>query len=764
MTDEAKLSKVLEAFFHGQAFNTEIVYYKKDGSWFLGRSASQPIKNENGNVTEFFGIIEDITAEIESEKKFRGVLEKIGDNVWEHDFKTGKTFFSNSSNDLLGYETNELTNNQELWWNSVYKDDLYILIDNDKKYKNGESDSHSLEYRIIGKDGNIKWVLDRGVVIEKDTRDKILRITGTHTDITERKNTENRLEDQRKFYEDILNNMPADIAVFSPTHEYLFVNPRGIKDNELRKWIIGKRDEDYCILRNKPFSIAQGRRDTFNKVISSKSPSEWEEKNVSSDGKEEFILRRWYPVIDNNGEVALVIGYGLDITDRKNLEIDLIKSREQAEQLAKTKEVFLANMSHEIRTPMNAIMGMTNQLTKTTLSNQQHFYLDTIKSASENLLIIINDILDLSKIDAGKLSLENIGFEPKKVVDHAMQVFLHRAEEKGIKLTNSFCDNSLSPVLIGDPYRLNQVLLNLISNAIKFTDKGSVHITCEVINDKKSSQLVQVKIIDTGVGMDESYVEKLFDKFSQEYESTSRKLGGTGLGMSICRELIQLMGGEIEVSSKKGRGTTVIFRLTFKKGADADLPVNISANITPNFLKGKTILVTDDNIMNRLVASTVLNDYGATVIEATNGEEALLVLDNNKVDLILMDIQMPVMNGYEATKIIRKRGNTIQIIALTANAIKGENKKCFEVGMNDYISKPFKEEEFLKGIAKSLNTDFIEKEKVLLIEDDEKTIDSPLFDLSLLMEISRGDFSFIKKMINLFCELTPEIVREMKEA
>jgi len=264
--------------------------------------------------------------------------------------------------------------------------------------------------------------------------------------------------------------------------------------------------------------------------------------------------------------------------------------------------------------------------------------------------------------------------------------------------------------------------------------------------------------------MDESYVQKLFEKFSQEYESTSRKLGGTGLGMSICRELIQLMGGQIEVSSKKGKGTTVTLRLTFKKGADADLPVNITANITSNFLKGKTILVTDDNIMNRLVASTVLSDYGASVIEATNGEEALLVLDNNKVDLILMDIQMPVMNGYEATKIIRKRGNTIQIIALTANAIKGENKKCFEVGMNDYISKPFKEEEFLKVIAKSLNTDFIEKEKVLLVEDDKKIIDSPLFDLSLLIEISRGDSSFIVKMITLFCEHTPEIVREMKEA
>lgn len=764
LTDETELSKVLEAFFNGQAFNTEIVYYKKDGSWFLGRSVSQPIKNENGNVTEFFGIIEDITAEIESEKKFRRVLEKIGDNVWEHDFKTGKTFFSKSYYDFLGYETNELIDNQELWWSSVHKDDLHLLIENDKKYCNGESDHHSLEYRIVQKNGNIKWVLDRGLIIEKDINGKPLLVTGTHTDITERKNVEERLNVQRRFYEDILNNMPADIAVFSPNHEYLFVNPRGIKDPDLRKWIIGKRDEDYCNFRNKPLSIAEGRRKTFNAVIGSKNVSEWEEKCILLDGREEYMLRRWFPVFNANEEIKLVIGYGIDITERKKLEFDLINSREQAEHLAKTKEVFLANMSHEIRTPMNAIMGMTNQLSKTELSNQQQFYLDTIKAASENLLIIINDILDLSKIDAGKLSLENIGFEPKKVVDHAMQVFLHRAEEKGIKLTNSFYDNKLSPILIGDPYRLNQVLLNLISNAIKFTDKGSVDITCEVIHEKKSTQLVQVKVIDSGIGMEESFVEKLFDKFSQEYESTSRRLGGTGLGMSICRELIQLMGGEIEASSEKGKGTTLTLRLKFKIGTTVDLPVNITSHITSNFLKGKIILVTDDNIMNRLVASTLLNDYGASVIEATNGEEALLVLENNKIDLLLLDIQMPVMNGYDTTKIIRKRGFNIPIIALTANAIKGENKKCIEVGMNDYISKPFKEDEFLKIIAKSLNSNFIEKEKALVVEDDKKIIESPLFDLSLLHEISRGDSSFIAKMIALFCEHTPEIVREMKEA
>jgi CheY-like chemotaxis protein len=401
---------------------------------------------------------------------------------------------------------------------------------------------------------------------------------------------------------------------------------------------------------------------------------------------------------------------------------------------------------------------MGGQLAKTTLTGQQHFYLNTITHAADNLLVILNDILDLSKIGAGKLSIERIGFDPKKVVDNAMHVLMHKAEEKGLSLTNSFCDARLASVLIGDPYRLNQVMLNLMSNAIKFTEKGTVDITCKVLDATAKTQTVQVSVMDTGIGMDKVYVDRIFDKFTQEHESVTREFGGTGLGMSICNELVQLMGGQIAVQSKKGEGTTVSIVITFEIGTTDDIPVNKVSSITGNFLIDKTILVVDDNDMNRLVASTILQEYGATICEAVNGKEALLALGNHTVDLVLMDVQMPVMNGMEATRKIREAGSGLPIIALTANAIKGENDKCIAAGMNDYIAKPFKEDEFLKKIAYWLKTVFTLGTSNAVPEQPAEA----LYDLSALIAISKGNTGFVKKMLTLFCEQTPSLIQQMR--
>lgn len=1004
------LSRKIKA---GEPFNTEILNYTKQGQKYWLRIQGQPIKNESGEITGFFALEEDITAVKESERRFRRVLESIGDNAWEHDFGTGETYFSKAYDDFLGYSKEELVSNQQLWWNSVHPQDLYLLQESDRKYKAGTVDSHQLEYRVLHKDGSIHWVLDRGVTISKDSNGKPLRIAGTHTDITgskqleaelanrvkqfqslsenipgviyefefrndgteglryispaiekifgitqqgfthylqyihpddrdmvieknrhsrqtlapfyaearleipgqplrwhsvhssysyttaeghhvftgfllditNRKNAQQDLENQRRFFESILNNMPADIAVFSPNHEYLFVNPRGIKDAELRQWIIGKRDEDYCTYRNKPMEIAMSRRAAFNQVLQSKQPREWEEKIVRPDGGEEFILRRWYPVTNPEGKVELVIGYGIDITERKQFEValkaneekyrgiianmnlglmeldtkgrivfanqtllhmtglyeqeitgydsttfladnrvdtfkertrkhklgvseafevkvnikgrqgwwfvsstprfdtvgehtgsivicldiskqkkleeDLIKAREEAEMLARTKETFLTNMSHEIRTPMNAIIGMGNQLAKTALSNQQQFYLNTIKTAAENLLVIINDILDLSKIEAGKLSVEHIPFEPRRVMDNAMHVMLHKAEEKGIKLTQTYCDPKMSDVLIGDPHRINQVLLNLISNAIKFTEKGSVDIVSEIIFDDPDTQTVQFSINDTGIGMEPEFVNRMFDKFSQESESISRKYGGTGLGMSISKELIELMQGDITVKSSKSMGSSIQFRLRFRKGSNSDLPSLQSPTISEGFLVGKRILVTDDNDMNRLVAATILENYGATILEAVNGQDAAEKALASNPDLILMDIQMPVMDGYDATRALRNKQSAIPIIALTANAIKGEQEKCLQAGMNDYIAKPFKEEEFLRLLAKWIKPDG------KMTPRDEDTLAAkkqPGYSLDNLMAISRGNQSFVHKMLRLFITDAPATLQEIKSA
>ncbi|MDE3253607.1 MAG: response regulator, partial [Bacteroidota bacterium] len=322
-------------------------------------------------------------------------------------------------------------------------------------------------------------------------------------------------------------------------------------------------------------------------------------------------------------------------------------------------------------------------------------------------------------------------------------------------------DPRLETILLGDPYRLNQILLNLISNAIKFTPKGQVNISCHVLENNPSSQKIEITVSDTGIGMDEDFMNNLFEKFIQEDSSYTRKFGGTGLGMSICKYMIDLMGGEIHVTSKKGVGTSVSCIITFEKGTVADLPQEDFIKVNTNILAGKKILVTDDNEMNRLVATTILKNYGAFITEAQNGLEAIEKIKQTEFDIILMDIQMPVMDGMEATQIIRQSINQkIPIIALTAFAIKGDNVKFLEAGLNDYLSKPFEEHHLLDVICGWLG-------KTTPTPDTKQpivTTPSAGYDLSKLEAMSRGDRVFIEKMKHLFIQQANKSMEEFREA
>ncbi len=751
----------------GEPFVCEILNYHKTGRPYWLRIQGQALKDKDGNIMKYFAIEEDITHEKEIQQKLkdfedrmRFALEMIGDNYWEFDFRTNKTYFSNPGNTNIGEFSGDDTDNIKKWWGRVHQDDLHLLIENDRKLRNGETDFHVLEYRIEQNDGNIKWVLDRGTVIEKDIQGKPLKLVGTHTDITGQKNTEQALRRKEEKYRNIIANINLGLLEVDNEEEIQYANQRfcdmsGYSLNEL----LGKKASEVFV-RNESLNLMESKNQLRKKAIS----DAYEVSVSNKNGENRWWLISGAPNYNDKGELVGSIGIHLDVTEKKKLENELIEAKNMAEASTRSKERFLANMSHEIRTPMNAIMGMSNQLAKTKLENNQELYLHTIQSASENLLIIINDILDLSKIEAGKLSIDNIGFEPRNIVADVMRIISYKAEEKGISFTNSFCDSKLAPVLIGDPYRLNQILLNLTSNAIKFTDKGSVDISCKVVEDKIDSQKIKVCVKDTGIGMDESFVAQIFDKFSQEYRSGSRKFGGTGLGMSISKELVELMGGEIKVESKKGLGTSVSFSMEMKKGDTSNLRQKEIIEITNDFLKGKKIVVADDNELNRLVASTILQNYGAQILEAANGEEALKAADINKADLILMDIQMPILNGYEATKILRDKGDTIPIIAITANAIKGENLKCIEGGMNDYISKPFNEEDFLKKISKWLSAKINVSDSIIETPENIPESVEPLYDLSSLKAMSRGNDVFILKMVNLFCEQTPPLIEEMVSA
>jgi CheY-like chemotaxis protein/HPt (histidine-containing phosphotransfer) domain-containing protein len=337
----------------------------------------------------------------------------------------------------------------------------------------------------------------------------------------------------------------------------------------------------------------------------------------------------------------------------------------------------------------------------------------------------------------------------------------HKVEEKGLKFQKEMGEG-ISPVLIGDPYRLNQVLLNLLSNAVKFTEKGSVTVGCHLIKTISNRQSICISVKDTGIGMDEEFSAKLFQKFSQEEKSTTRKYGGTGLGMSISKQLVELMGGSITVKSKKGEGTEITLNIPFTIGAEKDLPAENRQTIDSSILKNKKVLLVEDNVMNRLVANTVLKQYGVIISEAHNGEEAVNAMRQSSFDIVLMDVQMPVMDGLTATRFIRKEVNQdIPIIALTANAIKGESDRCIEAGMNDFVSKPFEEEDLVYAMTKWISNNNEQKNGTMKNNGETK---QPLYDLSKLEKIANGDKGFVNEMVRLFKDQVPADVNQIKAA
>ncbi len=446
-----------------------------------------------------------------------------------------------------------------------------------------------------------------------------------------------------------------------------------------------------------------------------------------------------------------------DVSQHKIFEQELITAKIDVERTTSVKEMFLANMSHEIRTPMNAIISMSNQLSKTDLSYQQEYFVQAVQTASKNLLAIIDDILDLTKIDAGEFNLEYVGFSLTMLLADLKQIIMHRAEKKGLEIYFLQTDqNKISPVLIGDPYRINQVVLKLMDNAVKFTEQGSVCLAVDVLENHYDYQKIEISVKDTGIGMDAEFVAHLFDNFTQEYGSVSRKFGGTGLGMSISQKLIAQMGGHFDVKSIKGEGSDISFVIDLKKGISIDIPNEVATIYNEELFLGRRILIVDDNEMNRLVASTILLGYGTQVMIAESGASALEMVGTESYDLILMDIQMPVINGYEATGMLRAHGYSGPIIALTASAVVGEREKCLAAGMDDYITKPINEELFVTMIDT-----WIQKKAAPVMLPE---IDQPLYNLDGLRSISKGREDFVTKMIQMFCDNMPDTMNALNSS
>lgn len=494
-------------------------------------------------------------------------------------------------------------------------------------------------------------------------------------------------------------------------------------------------------------------------------------KNSISDAYEIAVknkrgeLKWWYisgaPRYNNKGEVNGSVGIHLDITHQKEIEQELLLAKEEALRSANAKEIFLANMSHEIRTPLNGIIGFLRQISKEELSSEQMMYTESAQKASKHLLSIVNNILDLSKIEARELQLSSHDFSISELLQDVVRILQPQAAENGISL-HWYIDKTLPDVLIGDASRLRQILLNLAGNAVKFTERGHVSLAIEALMKKGSIHHFQISVHDTGVGMDQSFANRIFKKFQQEDISSSRKFGGTGLGLVITKELVDLMAGTIEVESEKNKGTSMTVRLALPIGNPKNI-VTTSTTENVGNLAQKNILLVEDSSMNRIVAIKALEKYPLKVMEANNGAQALELLRREKFDLILMDLQMPVMGGIEATQIIRNEMRLdIPIVALTANAFKSEVEKCLNAGMNDYLPKPFEEEDLARIISKNLGTETTPKSQTTS-DTSQSVAKGQLYNLRRLIEISNNDRDFVHEMLVLFLETTPRSIEEIQQ-
>ncbi|WP_394990581.1 ATP-binding protein, partial [Emticicia sp.] len=372
-----------------------------------------------------------------------------------------------------------------------------------------------------------------------------------------------------------------------------------------------------------------------------------------------------------------------------------------AEDSAKAKQQFLSNMSHEIRTPMNAIVGFTNVILKTELNDPQKQYLNAIKVSGDALIMLINDILDLAKVDSGKISFEQIPFDLYDSVASTVQLFEIKVQEKNLELITEF-DESIPQILEGDPIRLRQIILNLLSNAVKFTNKGDIKLQILLVKEDVNSVLIEFTITDTGIGIPEDRLEHIFKNFEQVHQNSNNYYGGTGLGLAIVKQLVEVQGGIITVKSELDKGTEFNFSLWFKK---TDIKMEHELEIEyKTKIENVKILVVEDMELNQLLIKIIVIDFGFEVDVADNGLIAIEKLRENKYDIILMDLQMPELDGFETTEYIRKEMNSqIPIIALTADVTTVDLEKCIAAGMDDYISKPIDEKLLYLKILKSLN-------------------------------------------------------------
>ena len=891
----------------------------KNGSRIPVSLTVSPLKDFDGNIVGASKIIHDITARKQaqeslqkSEERFKLISRATNDTLWDWNLLTNELWWNENFYKMFGYREEEVEPTIESWTSRLHPEDAERIGHEVHELIESGGQTWTGEYRFQRGDGSYSVVIDRAYLVH-DEQGNPVRMVGSLMDITERKQIEEKLKSRE-----------AQLA------ESQQIAHLGSWEWDIRENKVQWSDEEYRIFGLQPQEFGATYEaylervhpddremvtGIIEKALQEKEYPSFEHRVVRPDGTLRIISADGKVVLDEDGNPIKMVGITLDITEQKQFEAELEQARDAALESARLKSEFLANMSHEIRTPMNGVIGMTGLLLDTDLNDEQRDYAETIRQSSDSLLTVINDILDFSKIEAGKLHFETLDFDLRNVVEGAVDLFAERAHVKELELISNIDANVPTP-LRGDPGRLRQVLVNLLGNALKFTERGEVVLCIGLEKETDTGAVLNFRIRDTGIGISADAQKRLFQAFVQADGSTTRKYGGTGLGLAISKQLVEAMGGEISVKSEEGKGSTFKFTAHFKKqpaGAIAaqpekaqlenvrvlivddnatnrkvllrqtaswgmnatavesaaralkvlreatsegqpfdlalldlhmpetdgfdlaraikadsaiagvrlvlmpsyglrgdaqlarilgiaaylmkpvrqsqlfdclatvmaerlqtdelpDAPGNLVTRHTleeARLLSRRRILVVEDNPVNQKVATRQLEKLGQFSDVAANGREAIEALERTQYDIVLMDCQMPEMDGYEATAEIRRREGSTKhtvIIAMTANAMEGEREKCLAAGMDDYISKPIKPEKLREALERWSESPASANDT----NDAHTQENADAVDLSVLASLGElaqeEDSNFVAELKEIYLRNTAEKLSVLRQA
>ena len=656
--------------------------------------------DELGQPNLMIGSYVNITHQKETEKELARVKDFLNKTnqaamigAWEIDMETQKVTWTmvtkrifGVSSDFVPQRDNFIHFFKEGEDRTKLKEAFAMAVNEGKPY--------DLELKVINNRGEEIWT--RTIGQPEFEKGCCKRVYGIFQDINIQKRTEEKLRMKQSQLESFITSAPAALAMLDRSFNYIAASKIWMASYNIDVTkIIGRNHLDIF------HEISDEWKDYMRRCLNGESFKMEEDQFVRRDGKLEWLRWEIKPWYEAPGQVGGILLFTDLITEKKRVKEELVKAKEEAEQALQTKSRFLSVMSHEIRTPMNAVIGFSNLLLQNPREDQQE-YLQLLKFSADNLMVIINDILSLSKIEEGMVQLEHVDFNINQLFKNIYATSKPLIGEKNIALKLNF-DPMLPTFIKGDSVRLGQVITNLVNNAIKFTQDGEVSINVKLAGTETGRVKVNFEVKDTGIGIPEDKQEYIFEVFTQASSATTRKFGGVGLGLAICRKLVELMGGDILLKSKPGEGSSFSFTVVLEKGPSLKSePSRIDARKTSGAIKGIKLLLAEDNQINVLIVMRYLDQWGVVCDVAENGQVAVNMAQNNVYDLVLMDLQMPVMDGYEATRQIRQitGGNyaTIPVVAITASLVGDIQQVILDSGMNDWISKPFVPDELFEKI------------------------------------------------------------------